>query len=208
VLSLGEKTLFYAFKPEDLIILPIIPPPITPPVSCTIPTSINVVGNMTPLLGSTESYTLEKTGGANSISVFNVTGGTISGDRYSSSIQVVWDASFSGLASISASAGCEDYEGVFDFNFFVLVGVIEEPVITPVTLTLSYDATSAINAADKFVNEEFSSYYSIGSSLQVSSSLYTTSELTTKVATGYYAKGVTVYTIISGNVTAFEKVVN
>jgi hypothetical protein len=207
VTSLSGTTLFYAFTPEDIIIPVVEPPPITPPSSCTIPTSINVEGNMTPLLGSTESYTLSKIEGANSISIFNVIGGTIVGDKYSSSIQVVWEAEFSGLASITASAGCEDYSAIFDYNFFLLVGEIEPPVVTGIEIILSFDAVSEINAADKFANEEFSSYYSIGSGLQINSSLYTTSELITKVATGYYAKGVHVHTVVNGNVTAINKVV-
>lgn len=108
--------------------------------SCQEPTSVTIQGNLTPLINTTETYTLSVVGGQNNTYVWTASGGTISGSSTSNTVTVVWGDNTSVTSSISVSVGCTGGSNpAIDFDSFVL-GVPEttpapttpEPTTTPI----------------------------------------------------------------------------
>ena len=118
--SIKNRKLFFAIDP--LLLPPVLPPITLPtvPQGCTPVASVNILGNMTPLKGSTHTYTLDIPNNQTVLSVYTIVGGVLNTSPYERTVQATWDLNFNGLASINVSVGCDVPSLKYDFNFFIL----------------------------------------------------------------------------------------
>lgn len=118
--SIKNRKLFFAIDP--LLLPPVLPPITLPtvPQGCTPVASVNILGNMTPLKGSTHTYTLDVPNNQTVLSVYTIVGGVLNTSPYERTVQATWDLNFNGLASINVSVGCDVPSLKYDFNFFIL----------------------------------------------------------------------------------------
>lgn len=101
---------------------------------CIIPTAVQISGNSTPVINTTEVYTVSKTGGSdNNTIVWTVQGGTIVGSNTGSTVTVNWGSNKSTLSSVGVSVGCTGGNDIeMDFLFFNLSDPAPVPIPVPI----------------------------------------------------------------------------
>jgi hypothetical protein len=137
--DINGKTLFFAFKPNEIPQIEeeiqeiLQETPTIETISCELPSSVEVLGNLIPFVNTTETYTLNITEGIDYTIVWTIKGGVILGDIKASSVEVEWGNDIS-LSGIHVGISCvvnEVFDAIYDFNFFVLQkeeGIITNPI--------------------------------------------------------------------------------
>lgn len=207
--SVKGKTLFFAFDPNNLDITP---PPVLPPVTgtCNNPTSVKLIGDFTPLAGSTHNYDIEVVGSSNYLITYTVVGGVINTPIHETPIQVTWDLDFVGLSSIGVGVGCSNdvVNSKYDFKFFTVGEKISKDRLdedlnnNAVLVQFKYGITKQ----EALLSSENISYYLFGNSLQINDIIYSDNTLQTKALTGFYLKNSEYYQVNNGVVINIDNV--
>lgn len=111
------------------------------PITCTLPSSINILGNTSPEIQSQETYTLSITGGSNNTYSWAVIGGTISGSNTSNTVNVQWGTNTDIQSSVSVAVGCSGGDSITDTESFTL----QNPVIVDCVIADSVSISGSNN---------------------------------------------------------------
>lgn len=115
------------------------------PGACTIPVSVNILGNGTPVSGSTEQYVLQKTGGTGIHQVqWAVSGGVINGSSTGNTVSITWGAA--GNRELFVEVTCDGSSYVNNTREIV----VSESCIVPSSIIISGDNTIVVNSTKSY----------------------------------------------------------
>lgn len=201
VRSIKGRTLFFAFNPNNLNITPL---PILPPSTgtCNNPDSVKLLGNFTPIAGSTENYDIEVVGSSNYLITYTVVGGVINTPIHETPIQVTWDLDYNGLSSVGVGVGCANdvINSKYDFKFFTIGEKISQESLDEVIQNNSFRDSFKFGTTkqEALLNTQIIFRFFLGNFYGINDIMYSDSSLQIEAVTGYYLKNNEYYYVLDG----------